>query len=406
MRHQCDVVSGPGTAGLRGGAVAPLWPLIHNPASLIRRSNAGEFNDAGARMSNARARTPIVWILKGAKAGDYAQMQALARAIGWPFVTKQLSFRRWELLLHAAPRPTFAALDRTASDPLQAPWPDLVLTAGRRNELVARRIREASGGATRLVHVGRPWSHPREFDLVVSSRQYLLDAGDRVMVNDLPLHDVTAAALAADRASWTARLAHLPRPWTVLLTGGDSGPLVFTVARARELARQVNTLVAQSHGSLLLTTSARTPPRSAAALLDALNAPGFVFRFPSPGENPYRGLLACGDQFVVTGDSMSMLAEACAMRKPVYLYDFPQAGPWWRDASALRWKPFVHLLAMSIGPRRMRRDVRRIHRALLDAGRVRALGAQAGSDATQVMRAVDDDELARTAARVRALLAQ
>jgi mitochondrial fission protein ELM1 len=105
-------------------------------------------------MSNTQVRTPLVWILKGPQAGDYAQLQLLSRALGVRAVTKQLVFRRWELLLHAFSRPTLAALDRS-SDPLVPPWPDLVLTAGRRNELVAQWVRKASGDHTRLVHVAR-----------------------------------------------------------------------------------------------------------------------------------------------------------------------------------------------------------------------------------------------------------
>lgn len=354
-------------------------------------------------MSNTRARTPLVWILKGPKAGDYAQLRALATTIGWPFLVKQLVFRRFELLVHARPRPTLVAVDRAASDPLEPPWPDVLLTAGRRNELVARHVRDASGGQTRLVHVGRPWSNPEHFDLVISNRQYMLETSNRVLVNDLPLHDIDALSLAAERARWEPRFAHLPRPWTVLLTGGDSGPLVFTAARAHELGRQVNALLIRVGGSLLVTTSARTPRRSADALFETLVAPAYVFRFPSEGENPYRGLLACGDRFVVTGDSMSMLAEACGTGKPVYLHDFANPGTWWRDPSAYRWKPFVHRLAMTIGPRRMRRDVQRIHRALLDAGRIRSLD----DDRTGEAGAIDapgEGELIRTALRVRSLL--
>jgi mitochondrial fission protein ELM1 len=352
-------------------------------------------------MSNERAHAPLVWLLKGPKAGDYAQLQVLARALGVAAVTKQLVFRGWELLLHALPRPTLAALDRSASDTLAPPWPDLVLTAGRRNELVARWIKRASLGRTRLVHVGRPWSNPRHFDLVVSNRQYLLAAGANVIVNDLPLTDIDAAALAPDRALWQPRWAHLPRPWLVLLVGGDSGPLVFTPDRARELARQAAALVAKERGSVLVTTSGRTPARSADALVAALPSAGFVHRWPAPADNPYRGLLACGDAFVVTADSMSMLAEACATGKPVYLFDYADGGGW-RDASAYRWKPFVHRLAMTIGPLRMRRDVRRIHAALLDAGRIVRLAAADGS----VARVPVDrsPELTSTATRVLTLL--
>jgi len=57
---------------------------------------------------------------------------------------------------------------------------------------------------------------------------------------------------------------------------------------------------------------------------------------------------------------------------------------------------------MSIGPVRMRRDVRRIHAALLEAGRIRRLGA-ADDDAKVVTNRNDD--LTRTVEHVRALLA-
>ncbi len=351
-------------------------------------------------MSNARARAPLVWILKGPKAGDYAQLQLLARALHEPSVTKQLMFKPWELLLHACPHPTLAALDRTASDPLVPPWPDLVLTAGRRNELVARWVRDASGGTTRLVHVGRPWSNPERFDLVVSNRQYLLESGANVIVNDLPLTDPGATSAADKQMDWGAKWAHLPRPWSVVLVGGDSGPMVFTGERARELARLINDRAAHTRGSVLLSTSGRTPAHSAAALVDALRAPAFVHRWPSP-DNPYRELLACGDEFIVTADSMSMLAEACATGKPVYLFDDFDATRSWRSRSAYRWKPLVHRVAMSIGPRRMRRDVRRIHATLLETGRIRRLESEA---VARTPPAAYSDDLARTVARVRALL--
>ncbi len=352
-------------------------------------------------MSNTRARVPLVWILKGPKAGDYAQLQLIARAMDVPAFTKQLVFKPWELLLHAFPRPTLAALDRARSDALDAPWPDLILTAGRRNELVARWIRTASGDRSRIVHVGRPWSNPRRFDLVVSNRQYLLDERDNVIVNDLPLTDLTEAVLAGERATWGARWAALPHPWTVVLVGGDSGPLVLTPKWARVLADRVNARKQREGGSVLVSTSGRTPPRSADALLRTLEGPQFVYRWPSREPNPFRGLLACGDEFVVTCDSMSMLAEASATGKPVFLFDFSDTAP---TFSALRWKPLVHRLAMSIGPVRMRRDVGRIHAALLRAGRVRRLEVTPDGATEAPSKDTSKNDLASTVQRIEALL--
>jgi hypothetical protein len=141
---------------------------------------------------------------------------------------------------------------------------------------------------------------------------------------------------------------------------------------------------------------------SADALLEALHAPAFVHRFPSGEDNPYRGLLACGDEFVVTADSMSMLAEACATGKPVRLFDYSDASRGWRVRSAYRWKPFVHRLSMAVGPLRMRRDVSRIHNALIGAGRLARLDADGATAARGAPN--ENTDLARTVERVCALL--
>jgi mitochondrial fission protein ELM1 len=346
------------------------------------------------------ARAPRVWVLAGAKAGDRAQMTALAAALDWPFEIRRLVFRSWELALHVAPRPTVLALDPVASDRLVPPWPDLVISAGRRNELPALWIREQSGSRAKVVHVGRPWSHPRRFDLVVSSRQYELASGPNVLVNDLPLHALDVTALEAAREAWSSRLESRPAPRVAVLIGGSSGPLVLTVARARRLGELVDHFVRRHSGSVLVSNSPRTPPGVLDAVLGALTEPAFVHRFAHGGENPYLALLACADAFVVTADSVSMVAEATATGRPVFVYDFMPEIPWWLDPTAWRWRPWVHRLSLAVGPRRMRRNVHRLHSALVDAGRVRWFDEHSAPFAPA---GVDGEELVRTVARVRAL---
>ena len=92
---------------------------------------------------------PTVWCLLGRKAGDNTQVRALAAALGWPAEEKQIFARPTELLVHFQSGPTLAGIDVDASSPLTAPWPDVVISAGRRNEPVARWIRSQSGGRTR-----------------------------------------------------------------------------------------------------------------------------------------------------------------------------------------------------------------------------------------------------------------
>ncbi|MGD8977605.1 MAG: ELM1/GtrOC1 family putative glycosyltransferase [Gammaproteobacteria bacterium] len=317
-------------------------------------------------------REQALWVLSGPKSGDRTQMLALAdllaRRHGFPVVEKTLAFHRWELLLHLWPRPTVAGLSNTPAAQLNPPWPRLVLTAGRRNELVALWIKRRSPD-TRVVHLGRPWTHPRRFDAVISTAQYSLEAGGNVTVNPLPLHGVETDRLARAAEDLAPRLAELPRPWTVVLIGGDSGPFVFTDAQAMRLAERVNRLA--RGGSILLSTSARTPPAFAAALESALHGPRFVFRWGSGDPNPYAGYLALGDRFVVTAESMSMVTEALDTGRPVYLFAIEALGdrPWWLRPENYRWKPLSHRVAMALAPKRMRRDVTRVMGQLVESGR-------------------------------------
>ncbi|GAB5450883.1 MAG: hypothetical protein Hals2KO_12110 [Halioglobus sp.] len=359
-----------------------------------------------------------VWCLLGKKAGDNTQVLALARAVGSEFKEKRIVARPWELLTHLSLGITLAGIDRSASSELAAPWPDLVISAGRRNEPVARWIKQQSGGRTRLVHIGRPWAPLDCYDLIVTTPQYFLPQQDNILHNALSLHEPAASGAGAALQDWREQFASLPRPWIAVLVGGDSGRFVFTAAKGGRLGNMADELARNSGGSLLVTDSPRTPSAAGDALQSALTAPHFCYRVRSGGDNPYKAVLALADAFIVTGESMSMLSEAADTRRPLYIFD-PGAGEdrWWLLPHAWRYKPLSFRLAMRFGPARMRRDVGRIQAALVDSGRahwmqredsstaVRAIGAAGlrtaessdGPGAAQL-------ELARSAEAVRRLL--
>ena len=89
---------------------------------------------------------PLVWVLLGQKAGDNNQVLALAEQLPWSFQSKHFDYRAFEIITNRLLGATLAGLDRKKSSELSAPWPDLVITAGRRNEPVARWIKRQSGG--------------------------------------------------------------------------------------------------------------------------------------------------------------------------------------------------------------------------------------------------------------------
>ena len=356
-----------------------------------------------------------VWCLLGRKAGDNTQVLALAGELGFGYVEKAIAARPWELLTHLTGHATLAGIEQAQSSPLEAPWPDLVISAGRRNEPVARWIKQQSGGMARLVHIGRPWAPLSTWDLVVTTPQYFLPQQDNILHNTLPLHRMPEAELASAGDSLRPRLVDLPRPWIAVLMGGDSGRFVMTAEKGERLGSMVNDLATAAGGALLVTDSPRTPGLAGDALQAQLTAPNFCYRWGNTGDNPYRGLLALADAFVVTGESMSMLGEAAAMGRPLFIFDVGDGeARWWSLAHSYGYKPLSHRLAMRFGPLRMRRDIGNIQSALVGSGRATwlepamipsaAAALQASDTAIPAARGMADNELQRAAQAVRQLV--
>ena len=290
---------------------------------------------SSAETSSVRAlpagRPPCVWVLTEGRAGDDAQLLALAAALGWSVRVLELhNNSNWHLVLDrvadwlgAGRRPVRLPADTPAE------WPDLVLAIAGRSVSTTRRIVEASGGRTRSVHLGRPVADLSRFDLVITTPQYGLPERENVVVTPLPFCAPPPAR--ADGSGRAEPFQHLPRPWTALLVGGDSGSYRLGARGVERLADAARAATARG-GSVLVTTSPRTPERATDTLAAALPERSFLYRFQRDDpDNPYAAILDLADRFVVTGESASLIAEAMATGRPI-------------EIVALEEKPFARLL--------------------------------------------------------------
>ena len=313
---------------------------------------------------------PRIWLLIGDKAGDAAQLRVLAGALGWPTHEIALATNPW----HNLPNLLLGESLLSSRLSLAPPWPDLVLWAGRRGTPIARWIRRASGGHTRLVNLGRPWAPHGAIDLVIGMPQYRPPARSNVLVAHVPLNRRSVESRGGD---------HL-----LLLVGGPAPPLAFGVAEAQRIGEDTRALAARHDMKLLVVASRRTP-RAVADILGAT-------------EVSYGEALSSAARIVVTGDSASMIADALFTGLPVDIATLPYA----RTPISLLTRGIDAILpqavvtgAQSAGLWERPRDMATLWRALLDGGHVGLLG---GPEPARRMPVPDD--LPDAVARVRALL--
>lgn len=259
---------------------------------------------------------PSSWLLSEHYAGLQAQALGLADAAGLKPELRVLEPRPpWSwMAARSWPFPLKAVPSRT----LGKPWPDIVVACGGVAAAVAAAMR---GNGTRVIQVQNPRLDPKRFDVIVANRHDEL-TGPNVIVTRTALHSVTPARLAEAAAAWSPRLAHLPRPLVAVLVGGSNGRYRLDAPVGQALAAQFAEMMRADKVGLALTPSRRTDPAVTAALTAALTPLG-GWVWDGAGDNPYFGLLALADAFVVTMDSVSMVSEAAATAAPVMVAELP-----------------------------------------------------------------------------------
>jgi mitochondrial fission protein ELM1 len=344
-----------------------------------------------------------VWLLLGDKPGDNAQVEAVIEALGWDCARKTLQWRAPYALEKPRFRITLDHVDRAGSAALDPPWPDLVLTIGRRPSMVALWIKVRSGGRTKVVLFGKPSGLMDRFDLVVAGAEVQLPRRPNLVPIRLPLMRARDADIETAIAQWQPRLAPLPRPLIAILVGGPTVPFVLDARVADRLCALAAEIV-DAGGTPYVTTSRRTPPGIVETLREQLPPGAQMFEWtPDGADNPYLGLLGLADGFMVTGDSVSMMAEVVRAGRPLAILDLPVGR--FGAVDQLRRTLTRLLFGANGGIGRLApllgatRDFRAFHQMLLDQG----LAVRAGSPLQPPRGAVPDD-LPAVVARINALL--
>lgn len=116
------------------------------------------------------------------------------------------------------------------------------------------------------------------------------------------------------------------KPILGLLIGGNAKDIIFNKAAAKNLYNYSKKIQEKISGTILVSTSRRTPVAMEKYLERLfLNLPNVIFYgyHKNRGEdNPYMEILNCCDNIIVTGESTSMIAEAVALdnNKGVYIF--------------------------------------------------------------------------------------
>lgn len=284
----------------------------------------------------------VLWILIDNRMGSVGQARGIADQLNaehFEIIEKKLDYTKFSGLPNFIRSRTLIGLTSETKKLLTPPWPDMVLSISRRTVPVARYIKKKNP-QTKLIQLMHPGETGLdEFSLVLlpehdkdkpyrKTFRYLIGAP----------HRVTAPVLKHAEEKWHETFKHLPRPLTAVIIGGAIKDRPFTLENAKNLVQKVIEFKKKIGGSILVTTSRRTGEAAQKLIMDALKGlPSHTYLWGDKSESPYLGYLACADNIIVTGDSVSMTSEACGTNKPVFVFE----GQSWLTKKHYR---FIHAL--------------------------------------------------------------
>jgi len=268
--------------------------------------------------------THTCWGLTDGSAGMVAQVKALALAIGavpeMKNVAIKIPFLGLPTSMHALFKSAILPHMLTrASDPLTSPYPDLVISCGRRAVIAALGLK-AKAPQSKFICLQDPKTSAKYFDLVVVVDHDSIK-GPNVIKTRFALHTITPEVLKNAAAHFAPQFAAYPKPHTVVLLGGSTHRYRFEPEAMAKVVMALQRVLKLNAGSLLITPSRRTGDINT-GMLRALGHER-VYIYGGAGENPYLGMLALADAIIVTNDSVNMMSEATATGKPIYILPLP-----------------------------------------------------------------------------------
>lgn len=267
----------------------------------------------------------ILWVLLDSRMGSVGQARGVIKFLDnnkYEIVEKNLEYTKLSGLPNFLRGKTLVGLTPQSKKQIISPFPDLVLSTSRRTVPIARYIKKQNR-TTKLIQLMHPGKTGlKEFDLVLVPEH---DKNKKTYPNIHYIvgapHRISEESIQEAKQKWLPEFESLPKPLTAVIVGGSIKKKEFSLSNATDLGDKIRMLKEKTGGSVLITTSRRTGEKAEKAIMSALQGiPSHTFLWGEKKENPYMGYLACADNIVVTGDSVSMCCEACGTNKPVFVF--------------------------------------------------------------------------------------
>lgn len=264
-----------------------------------------------------------IWVIIDEIAGNANQAIALAKALNFQYEVKTLKYNFWSFLPNWL-KFKFIGIDKTNSSSLEEPYPDIIISSGRKTASVSAYLKKKNPKIF-AVHIMGPDMCFSNFDLVClpeHDKTSLQKKFNNIVYTIGALCYLDQNLIQEKVINFSKKLKDLKKPFVSLMIGGKTKFGDYSIEELEKLVKQAIDLTASIKGSLFITTSRRTNTKFLAESLTESKVPYYFFdwQMMDSADNPYLAYLKMSDYFIVTGDSVSICSDVLSTGKPTYIY--------------------------------------------------------------------------------------
>ncbi|HCR85763.1 MAG TPA: hypothetical protein DIV86_03705 [Alphaproteobacteria bacterium] len=215
--------------------------------------------------------------------------------------------------------------------------PDVIIGSGTLTSEIALQIKRFFDSKPVAVSINDPIKNRKYFNLITVPNYKPTTLFENFISTDGVPHRIIKENLANEQLPIDIKnfLKNKGKPFIAVLVGGSTiadnftdeekerrianGYGYFLEDHASEFSLKLNDLAREFGCTLIITNSRRTKLEPSRRLFFDIEE-GYFHDYGFE-KNPYLSLLAEARAIVVTGDSMSMICEACSAEKPVFIYE-------------------------------------------------------------------------------------
>lgn len=271
---------------------------------------------------NTKSLDKNLLLLDDQRIGNYKQLKAIAHFLKSDYQIQELklNFNSWIKIPNILHFPKSIAVKNSHNIISQIKSPNLILSCGRRSAPFAVWLKYKFPNS-QIIQILNPNLPCKYFDKIITPKHDNFQ--NAAYQYFLPPNLENMETLAKKTAGFEY-LKSVNEEKLCIIIGGSSKNKKLTNKEFENFQNLIDFISSIQNQKILLTTSRRTDKELLNIIDSAItknnNIESYLYR-DNDEKNPYGAFLYYADKIIVTGDSISMVADAIMTKKPVLIYD-------------------------------------------------------------------------------------